>query len=208
MEGSDDVVAYRKEDHRADCEEQRERTYVLGPVALRCEQDPAAYNRERPHDEQRPHRLAEENERDCDRDERRRTDRYRGPRGTGLAHREREHDLRAAGREEPRQEELPGAMEIVLGKCCNDRNPCPPRQHRERRARSTASGEAKADRHRHRAEGGGGDEAEQDDRQASEGRRTSRTSVWAAAGSARTIPAMITAQPPQPSAPSRSPARV
>src|SRR4029077_7698817 len=84
-----------------------------------------------------------------------------------------------------------------------------PGQHCKRRARSAAAViKPEADRNRHRAEGGGGDEAEQDQRQAGKGRRTRRTSVRAAAGSASTIPAMITAQPPQPSAPSRSPASV
>jgi len=66
--------------------------------------------------------------------------------------------------------------------------------------------QAEPDCHGHRTEGGGRDETEEDDRHAGQGRRSRRTSVWAAAGSASTIPAMITAQPPQPRAPSRSPA--
>ena len=69
-------------------------------------------------------------------------------------------------------------------------------QRRQRpRRRAAAAAQADPDRHRHRTEERRRGEREDDRRHAVRGRRTSRASTSAAAGSASTIPAMITAQP-------------
>ncbi len=77
---------------------------------------------------------------------------------------------------------------------------------KRRTARVGKAAERQAQRDGHAAEQRGRRQCQHDGRHAS--LRTRRTSVPAAAGSARTIPAMITAQPSQPTAPSRSPASV
>ena len=135
-------------------------------------------------------------------------DRDRRPRRAGLADREREEDLRAARRDQPGEEERPGVMEVVARHGRDDRERDGGQQRRERPGRRRAGAQPDPDRHRHRAEERRRGEREQDRRHAVRGRRTRRASTSAAAGSARTMPAMITAQPAQPSAPSRSPASV
>ena len=114
VQSADDVVANGEEGHRADREEQRERANVLGAVPLRGEGDRAADDRERPEDEQGAHRLVQEEEGERHRHERGGAHGHRRPRGAGLAHREREQHLRAAGGEQARKEEFPAAMKVVL----------------------------------------------------------------------------------------------
>ena len=178
-------------------------------VALGREQHAARDDRERADDERRPHRLAEEDERDRDGDERRRADRDRRARRADLAHREREEHLRGARREQPGEEERPDVMHVVPERRRHEGD-AERGQHRGERGAPCVAAVAKPDpdRDRHPAEERRRGHREQDGRHAAPGLRTTRMSASAAAGSAITIPAMITAQPSQARPPSRSPASV
>ena len=208
VKGADDVVPDREQGHRADRRKERRSANVFRAVPLGGEGHPAADDGHRTEHEQRPDRLVEKDQCDPDGDERGGADCHGRARRPRLPHREREEHLRAAGREQAGGQELPAAMEVVPRQGGHDRDGPRPDEHRKCGRGGTPVAKAEAESDGHRAEGHARRERQQDDGHASLGRRTRRTSVAAAAGSASTIPAMITAQPPQPSAPSRSPASV
>ena len=205
----DEIVPGREEHCRSARVDEPDPTEVRRPVTLGSEQDAAADDRDRAEYQRQPQRLVEDDQRDRDSDERRGADHHRRARSADLAHREREQDLRAARREQAGEQERPGAVEIRVR--------TPPRRAR-RRAPTTMVASAAP------LASGSPRSAMRRSRPSSRRRapptssasttavmpipRTSRASVPAAAGSARTIPAMITAQPSQPTAPSRSPASV
>ena len=88
-----EVVARGEQRRRAGCVEQPSAAEVPGAVALGGQQNAARDDGERTDHERHLHRLAEEDERDRDGDERRGTDRDRRARRTDLANPEREEDL-------------------------------------------------------------------------------------------------------------------
>src|SRR5581483_9601884 len=167
-----------EEDGRAHGEGEADRPHVLRPVALGGERDPAADDRERPEDERRADRLAEEQKGDRDRNERRRADGDRRARGAGDQYRPREQNLRAARREQAGEEELPAPAQVVSRQRGEHRQRRPPPHHRER-TRGGPAAHAEANRHGHRAEARRRDEREENGAHAALARRTRRTSTSA-----------------------------
>ena len=152
-------------------------------------------------------RLVQQADAERDRDQRRRSDDDRRPRGAGVADREREEQLRDAGCEQPREGEEREVARVGVAA----RHRCRGKRNAERDERGDRRAEPRvrvpqqreAERDRHRSEERGGAEGE-DDR--IHQRRSNRLRASAAAGSETTIASMISAAPVQPTTPSRSPA--
>jgi hypothetical protein len=149
-----DVVTHREEDGRGDREERAQAPEVRRTDALAGQRDPAGDDQAGADEQQRPQRLAEEDERDRDGDERRGAHQHRGPGRARLPHRPHEKDLREPRGDQPRDQERPDLPEIGVV-VCHQGDRAREREgdggHRkgaELRVVGTAHGEPDGDRHR------------------------------------------------------------
>ena len=104
---ADDVVARREEDRAAEGVHEPDRAEVLRPRALGDEREAAAHDRHRTDEERGARGFAEREDRDRHGDERRRAGDHGRPRRPRLPHAEHEQELRAARREQAREQERP-----------------------------------------------------------------------------------------------------
>ena len=136
---------------------------MLRTPALPRELDAAGDDQDRSCEQRRPDRLAEEDEGDRDRDERRRAEDDGRARGAGLPDRESHEQLPGAGLKHARQRERPRAGDVQparrgLGRGGHERDgerAGDGRERRERGVRPPREAHAQADAHRPEEQGGG-----------------------------------------------------
>jgi hypothetical protein len=135
-----EVVPDRKRRRAREREDDPEPLQMLRPVLLPRKEDAPGDNEHGAGDQRRPRRLAEEEERDRDRHERRRAEDHRDARRTRIPDRDRDEDLGGAERQEAREQKRPGRLEVkpacrLLSRGCDERHDNGGAGGRERGAR-------------------------------------------------------------------------
>src|SRR5262249_47616138 len=122
-----EVVADREERCAGEGVGEADPVEVRRALALPSELHPTGHDQDRPQDQRRTGRLAEKDERDRHRHERRRSEDHRDARSACVSDCDRDEDLSRAGREQAHEDERPGGRKVEatvrrLGHCGDKRH--------------------------------------------------------------------------------------